>query len=123
MNYPGTAEQWFDPSAFSVPAAGVFGNARRNSLRGPGLKVADVSVFKNFTLGRYIAQFRIEAFNAFNLVNLGLPDATIFTAGGVRKSDRGSDSQHVDAGAAVPDRVEVPVLSRRGRWGRQRARC
>ena len=26
-DYPGTAAQWFDPSVFSVPAAGVFGNA------------------------------------------------------------------------------------------------
>ena len=53
MNYPKTAEQWFDPSVFSVPAAGVFGNAHRNSMRAPGIKVADLSVFKNFQFGRY----------------------------------------------------------------------
>jgi len=82
VGYPQTEQQWFDPMAFSLPAAGVFGNARRNSLRGPGLKVADLSVFKNFTFGRYTTQLRIEAFNAFNFVNLGLPDATIFIAGG-----------------------------------------
>jgi len=35
VNYPKTAAQWFDPSAFSVPAAGVFGNTTRNSLRCP----------------------------------------------------------------------------------------
>ena len=54
-----------------------------------GIKVADVSVFKNFTVGRYTTQFRIEAFNAFNLVNLGLPDAIIFTANGVRNPTAG----------------------------------
>lgn len=89
VQYPKTARQWFDPSVYSVPAAGVFGNARRNSLRAPGLKVADLSVFKNFTIKRYIAQFRLEAFNAFNWVNLGLPNATIFNAGGVRNSAAG----------------------------------
>src|SRR5262249_58762749 len=79
----GTADGWFNPSVFSVPAAGVFGNAGRNSLRGPGLKVADLSLFKNQRFGRYGMQFRLEAFNAFNWVNLGLPDFTIFNAGGV----------------------------------------
>ena len=67
----------------------MFGNARRNSLRGPGIKVADLSVFKNFTFGRYTTQFRLEAFNAFNFVNLVLPDAIIFTANGVRNPTAG----------------------------------
>jgi carboxypeptidase family protein/TonB-dependent receptor-like protein len=89
VSYPRTADQWFDPSAFSVPAAGVFGNARRNSLRAPGVKVADLSVIKNQKLGRLAAQFRLEAFNAFNWVNLGLPDATVFSAGGVRNPTAG----------------------------------
>ena len=89
VSYPGTAAQWFDPSAFGLPAAGVFGNATRNSLRGPGVKVADLSVFKNMRFGRYAAQFRLEAFNAFNTVNLGLPNATIFNAGGVRNPTAG----------------------------------
>ena len=82
VNYPKTEEQWFDPSVYSVPGAGVFGNARRNSLRAPGLKLADLSLFKNFSFKGYQAQFRLEAFNAFNWVNFGLPDATIFTPTG-----------------------------------------
>jgi hypothetical protein len=89
VNYPKTVDMWFDPSAFSVPAAGVFGNARRNSLRGPGLKVADLSLFKNFMFGHVRAQFRLEAFNAFNWVNLGLPNSTIFLSGGERNPTAG----------------------------------
>lgn len=89
VSYPGTADRWFDPSVYSVPAAGVFGNARRNSLRAPGVKVADLSLIKNLKIGRVASQFRLEAFNAFNWVNLGLPDATIFNAGGVRNSTAG----------------------------------
>ena len=89
VQYPKTPEMWFDPTVYSVPAAGVFGNARRNSLRAPGVKIADLSVFKNFTFSGYQAQFRLEAFNAFNWVNYGLPDATIFNAGGVSNPTAG----------------------------------
>jgi hypothetical protein len=89
VTYPGTAAQWFDPSVFSIPAAGVYGNASRNSLRAAGVKVADLSLFKNLKIGHVVTQFRLEAFNAFNQVNLGLPDATIFNAGGVRNPTAG----------------------------------
>jgi hypothetical protein len=89
VNYPKTPEQWFDPSVFSVPAAGVFGNARRNSMRAPGVKIADLSLFKNFSFNGYQAQFRLEAFNAFNWVNFGIPDAVIFNAGGNRNPTAG----------------------------------
>jgi hypothetical protein len=89
LNYPKTVDMWFDPTGFSLPATGVFGNAGRNTLRGPSLKVADLSLFKNWSWGRTQAQFRIEAFNAFNTVNLGLPNATIFNAGGVRNPTAG----------------------------------
>jgi hypothetical protein len=90
IDYTKTAAQWFDPSAFTEPAPGVFGNAGRNSLRGPGLKVADLSVFKNQRLGnRYAIQFRFEAFNAFNWTNFGLPDFIIFNSAGVRNPTAG----------------------------------
>ena len=89
INYPETEDQWFDPSVFTEPAAGVFGNVTRNSMRAPGIKIADLSLFKNFVFGKYQAQFRLEAFNAFNWVNLGLPDTTIFTAPGQRNPTAG----------------------------------
>lgn len=83
ISYPRTAEQWFDPSAYLLPPAGTYGNAKRNSLRGPGLKVVDLTLFKNVPVGRVTAQFRFEAFNAFNWVNLGLPSSSaIFNTDG-----------------------------------------
>lgn len=88
--YTGTAAQWFDPSVFSTPAAGVFGNAGRNTLRGPSLKDADLSLFKNQKIGKYSMQFRLEAFNAFNWVNLGIPDFLIFNTGGARNPTAGT---------------------------------
>ena len=91
---------------------------RRNSLRAAGVKVADLSAFKNFTFGRYQAQFRFEAFNAFNWVNFGLPDSTIFTSRRRAQSHRRAHPVHVDAGAADSVGVQVPLL-RSERAGRE----
>ena len=77
VTYPQTPDSWFDVSAFALPPAGTYGNARRNSLRGPGLKLADLVLYKDFRSGPLTTQFRIEAFNAFNWVNFGLPDASV----------------------------------------------
>jgi outer membrane receptor protein involved in Fe transport len=89
VRYPGTAAQWFDPSAFSLPPVGIYGNAGRNSLRAPGVKIADLVAFKNVAIGRTTAQIRIEAFNAFNWVNLGLPSSMLFDVDGTRFAGAG----------------------------------
>ena len=77
VTYPGTAEAWFDVTAFALPQPGFYGNATRNSLRGPGLKLADVAIVKQVTAGQTRVQLRLEAFNVFNWVNLGLPNASV----------------------------------------------
>jgi hypothetical protein len=41
-------EHWFDATAFTVPAAGHYGNASPFSLVGSGLTVHNLSVSKNF---------------------------------------------------------------------------
>jgi hypothetical protein len=65
---------WFNPNAYRVPAPFKFGNASRNSLRGPGVAVADWALFKNFRLSEAVkVQFRWEVFNAFNRTNLSNP--------------------------------------------------
>ena len=70
-----TAERWFDTSAFVIPPTGNFGNAGRNILTGPGLQTINVSLVKNTVLSeRATLQFRAEAFNLLNHVNLDLPD-------------------------------------------------
>jgi hypothetical protein len=57
---------------------GTFGNQKRNALRGPGYWRTDASLFKKFKLTEKAeAEFRIEAVNLFNHVNLGNPDGFI----------------------------------------------
>jgi hypothetical protein len=74
LSHPGP-DGWFDTTAFVVPPYGSFGNAGRNILTGPGLQNVNVSVLKTTELGeRARLQFRAEAFNLLNRVNLDLPD-------------------------------------------------
>ena len=83
VRYPGTPDAWFDVTAFTLPAEGYYGNAGRNTLRGPGLKTVDLAFVKNTALGATTLQLRLEAFNVFDWVNLGLPNASVlFNADG-----------------------------------------
>jgi len=56
----------------------VCADQTRNAFRGPGYKSVDLSLFKNVDFGgfsgrRSTVQIRLEAFNAFNWVNLNNP--------------------------------------------------
>ena len=72
--------QWFNPAAYAVPGAFLFGNASRNSLRGPNLFDMDLSLDKTFHLTERMGlQFRWEVFNALNRTNLALPATNVDT--------------------------------------------
>lgn len=76
-----TVARWFDPTAYTANALGTFGTAGRNSLRGPRFAAVDLGLQKTFPLaGATKAQFRIEAFNVLNNVNLGLPVSALNNA-------------------------------------------
>jgi hypothetical protein len=62
-----TKAEWFDPSAFTLPALGTFGNYTRNSLRGPGTEQINISLGKKFDIYKSVKlQMRVDALNAFN---------------------------------------------------------
>lgn len=75
---PRSVEQWVSRSAFrrldAVAEAGRFGNAGRNIVRAPGQATLDLSLFKTWRTGETVRwQFRLEAFNALNHANFGVP--------------------------------------------------
>jgi hypothetical protein len=78
-----SANLWFNPAAYSEPTQPFRnGTAGRNSLRGPGLATSDFSIAKNLLVGeRRVLELRADAFNTFNHVNLGNPNATIDQSG------------------------------------------
>jgi len=78
----GKPTEWFNPNAFSLPAFGTFGNVGRGTLNGPGLADVDFSLVKDTVVSERITmQFRTEIFNAFNRVNFGVPNTTVFSSG------------------------------------------
>jgi hypothetical protein len=86
-----TIDTWFDQYAFVQSAAGVYGNAGRNVLYGPGQKNFDLLLAKVFPLpweGHRI-QFRAEAFNLTNTANFGQPNSSLraATTGAITTAD------------------------------------
>jgi hypothetical protein len=85
--YPGgsTAQrvaEYFNPAAFTPPAAGYVGNAGRDSLTGPNYADWDFSLLKSTQLTeRTRLQFRAEFFNLLNHTNLQLPNEVVYAAG------------------------------------------
>jgi len=70
-----TAEEWFNPAAFAAPPAFTYGNVGRNTLYGPSMRTLDLAIARSFNFTERLAfQFRAEAFNALNQINLGTPN-------------------------------------------------
>jgi hypothetical protein len=67
-------------SQVTVPSPSqYFGNAGRNTLRGPGFAQLDLAAHKTFPLWSDVRnlEFRIEAFNVLNSTNFQQPDSSI----------------------------------------------
>ena len=72
--HTGNKLQWLNPAAFSVPAAGSFGNSMRNGLTGPGLSQLDLTLGKKFRFAESKnVEFRAEIYNIFNHANFANP--------------------------------------------------
>lgn len=79
-----TAAQWFNTAAFVqnkvVTGVATDGNSPRNLLDGPGYRVVDLALSRDFRLSeRFKLRFRAEGTNAFNMVSLGQPGAAVPT--------------------------------------------
>lgn len=73
------ANRWFNTDCFRNPPNFVIGNVPRTlpNTRGPGYKDVALSIFRNIKLTEKVnLEFRGEAFNAFNFVDLGDPSVT-----------------------------------------------
>jgi len=74
-------EGWFNVNAFALPALGADGSSGRNIVDGPGYRDVDLGLFRDVPLhGRSMFQFRVEATNVFNFINLSNPGTTLGTA-------------------------------------------
>jgi Carboxypeptidase regulatory-like domain/TonB-dependent Receptor Plug Domain len=72
-----TITNWFNKSCVAAPAdpSQPFGNAGRNSVRGPNFWQIDLAASKTFPVaGPVKFEFRLEAFNLFNHTNFRAPN-------------------------------------------------
>jgi hypothetical protein len=71
--------EWFNTAAFvTTPPCGGYGNARRNSVIGPGSKVFDMAFTKIIPLKESrVLEFRAQATNIFNIPNYSSIDTTV----------------------------------------------
>ncbi len=70
---PHTVNTWFDPTSFTAPAAGAFGDMPRNSVYGPGRQNWNLALFKSFLFSEERGsrlELRAESFNTFNHTQL-----------------------------------------------------
>ena len=69
---------YFNPTAFAPATSGTFGDSGRNTLRGPGLTVMNLSLAKNFHVGERVAvELRSDWVNVLNHPSFGLPGFTV----------------------------------------------
>ena len=75
-----STEPYYPVNIFSQPSGisvAGFGNSGRNRFRRPPVTNLDLSLFKQFEVGRIRPEFRIEAVNVFNHTNWGAPVTNI----------------------------------------------
>jgi outer membrane receptor protein involved in Fe transport len=94
----GASQPWFDTTAFRAVTERRFGTAPINSMRGPGFANFDLSVFRDFGLGRdRTLQFRMEVFNLTNTPHFANPQASVNAANfGVIGSTANSGREGID---------------------------
>jgi len=76
LDHP-TIQQWFNTAAFATPS-GVFGDAGRNIIIGPGTINVNMSLSKTIQLKEMQGlELRITASNVFNVVHFTSIDTTL----------------------------------------------
>ncbi|HXN25022.1 MAG TPA: TonB-dependent receptor [Candidatus Dormibacteraeota bacterium] len=76
-----TPDKYFNTAAFALQPAGQFGNAGRDTIRGPNFYQFDSSIIKNFKVRESQQfEFRAEFFNLLNHPNFKLPNRIFGTA-------------------------------------------
>jgi hypothetical protein len=82
--------QWFDPASYAAPAPKTFGSCGVGTVRGPGLRTADLSLQKEFPLGESKRlEFRSEFFNVTNTTILKSPNMGLNPFLGLINSSQG----------------------------------
>jgi hypothetical protein len=96
-----TINRWINPAAFSIPAAGTWGNAGTSLVRAPGLFQFDTALSRTIkiTEGTKVS-LRMEGFNVFNHPQLGTPNLNFSSLAAFGRIGSVSNSSPVGTGTA-----------------------
>jgi hypothetical protein len=73
-----TVAEWFNTSAFTLPATGQYGDAGRNTIIGPGMVDFDMAMSKNFPIHETMGlEVRLAATNVFNTPHFTAIDTVV----------------------------------------------
>jgi len=107
----GNQPTWFNTNAYCEDTAadcpagvgplGLDGIVRANSGTGPGYKSVDAAIFRDFTIYERVKfQFRGEATNVFNFVNLNNPSGSL-ASGGFGTITSGAGMRQLQVGGRI----------------------
>ncbi len=95
----GTTGRWLSPAAFSIPAAGTWGNLGRNAFRAPGLFQMDTAITKQTRLTEKVGvQIGLQIFNLMNHPQLGAPASNFSSTANFGKITAPINTSPVGAG-------------------------
>jgi hypothetical protein len=97
-----TPSRYWNLDAYVEAPPGQFGNAGRNSIRGPGIIGFDAEIHKQFRMPYregHALQFRFEAFNVLNHPNWGMPNLNIMS--GAARSGMPGTAAHQNFGVVT----------------------
>ena len=104
----GGPNRYYDPTVFSLPLAGTFGNLGRNTIVGPGLMNVDLAIEKSFRVRESSnVVFRAEVFNIMNHANFDLPNYLALTATGVPNGSAGRVTDTVTSSRQVQFGIRI----------------
>jgi hypothetical protein len=100
---------WFNTAAFAnngpglgIGPGGADGNVSRDSLIGPGFRDIDLGIFRDISFERGIVfQFRAEATNAFNMVSLSNPTASLSSGNNGKITGAAGTSRVIQVGGRL----------------------
>ncbi len=106
-----TINEYFDVTKFTLPGAGLLGNAHRNSVFGPGTQALGFSFFKTFPITEKAnLQFRAESFNLLNTPTFSNPNATVnYDSNGVGEYTGSAGQISSTTAAASPRQIQFAL--------------
>jgi hypothetical protein len=94
----GSADPYYDKSAWARVTEIRFGNTGRNSVRGPNWTNLDLSLFRRFPIKMVSLEARVEAFNVTNTPHFGQPNGNVNSSGFMTITGANGDERQVRLG-------------------------